>query len=301
MDRLKGVEYFKRIYELGSFTAAADEFQCSNAVISKYVRFLESWTGSKLINRNTRTISFTDEGERFYEYCLSTIEQTNQLLDSVADSDHLSGELVIACPVSLSMKVMAPLVFRFQEAHPQLSIRLQMSDQLTSLVGSGVDLAIRGVEAPEDSSLIATRLGALDRVLVASPSYLASAGMPEKVEDIRQHQCLIYSLSTDSRSWEFIPSGVSRSDGGPVRVTVSGPLVADNSLLLVDAAVAGLGIALVPRAYIKQELADGELQELTLDARPAPRSIYAVYSDRHYLPRRARLFIDFLRTGFEPG
>lgn len=295
MDRLKGVEYFKRIYELGSFTAAADEFQCSNAVISKYVRFLESWTGSKLINRNTRTISFTDEGERFYDYCVSTIEQTNQLLDSVADSDTLSGELVIASPVSLSMKVMAPLIFRFRKAHPQLSIRLQMSDQLTSLVGSGVDLAIRGIGTPEDSSLIAIRLGALERVLVASPAYLASAGTPSNVEDIRRHQCLIYSLSTDAKSWEFVPAG-NNEDDTPLKVAVSGPLVADNSLLLVDAAVAGLGIALVPRAYIEQELADGKLQELDLDARPAQRSIYAVYSDRHYMPRRARLFIDFLRT-----
>ena len=172
MDRLKGVEYFKRIYELGSFTAAADEFQCSNAVISKYVRFLESWTGSKLINRNTRTISFTDEGERFYTYCLSIIEQTSEMLDSVADTGDLSGELVIASPVSLSIKVLSPLILQFKKEHPSLSLRLQMSDQLTDLVGSGVDVAIRGIEAPEDSSLVAMRLGSLDRILVASPASL---------------------------------------------------------------------------------------------------------------------------------
>ena len=301
MDRLKGVEYFKRIYELGSFTAAADEFHCSNAVISKYVRFLESWAGSKLINRNTRTISFTDEGERFYTYCLSIIEQTSEMLDSVADTGDLSGELVIASPVSLSMKVMAPLIFQFRQAYPQLTIRLQMSDQLTSLVGSGVDLAIRGIGSPEDSSLIAVRLGALERVLVASPMYLASAGTPLTVEDLRQHQCLIYSLSTDAKSWEFVPAGAAGRSHAPFSVAVSGPLVADNSLVLVDAAVAGLGIALVPRAYIRQELADDKLRKLELDALPARRSIYAVYSDRHYLPRRARLFIDFLRASLESG
>ena len=194
MDRLKGVEYFKRIYELGSFTAAADEFHCSNAVISKYVRFLESWTGSKLINRNTRTISFTDEGERFYTYCLSIIEQTSEMLDSVADTGDLSGELVIASPVSLSIKVLSPLILQFKKEHPSLSLRLQMSDQLTDLVGSGVDVAIRGIEAPEDSSLVAMRLGSLDRILVASPGYLAEAGVPATIDDLPSHQCLMYSI-----------------------------------------------------------------------------------------------------------
>lgn len=292
MDRLKGVEYFKRIYELGSFTAAADEFQCSNAVISKYVRFLESWTGSKLINRNTRTISFTDEGERFYRYCVLITGQTGQMLDAVADSDDLSGELVVASPVSLSIAVLGRLFIRFQKENPALSIRLQMSDQLTDLVGSGVDLAIRGVEAPEDSSLIATRLGALDRILVASPGYLATAGEPVSMEQLRSHKCLVYSLSSDANQWEFLPSTGSEK---PVSVEVTGPLVADNSMILVEAAKEGLGIAMLPRSYIETELDNGSLRELNLDAVPVPRSIYAMFSDRRYLPRRARKFIEFLK------
>jgi len=295
MDRLKGVEYFKRIYELGSFTAVADEFRCSNAVISKYVKFLESWTGAKLILRNTRTISFTDEGHRFYEYCRSITEQTEHLLDSVANTGELTGQLVIASPVSLTMKVLAPLVFQFQNEHPQIAIRMQMSDQITDPVGSGVDLAIRGIEAPEDSSLIAVRLGSLERILVASPSYLNRVGTPETVGSLGQHQCLIYSLSSDANHWEFSPSA---GDIVPLSVTVSGPVTADNSLVLADAAKAGLGIALLPRTYVQQELVRGELQELHLDAHPIPRSIYAVYSDRKYLPKRARLFTEFLKTAF---
>lgn len=293
MDRLKGVEYFKRIYELGSFTAAADEFQCSNAVISKYVRFLESWTGSKLINRNTRTISFTEEGERFYTYCLSIAEQTGEMLDSVAESGPVSGELVIASPVSLSIKVLAPLILQFQKENPSLSIRLQMSDQLTDLVGSGVDVAIRGIEAPADSSLIAVRLGSLERILIASPEYLARAGTPTNVEQLQSHHCLLYSLSSDAKRWEFLPSTGSRKTKS---VSVTGPLVADNSMILIEAAKEGLGIAMMPRAYVAEQLSNGSLQQLEIDADPVPRSIYAVYSDRRYLPRRARDFIDFLRN-----
>ncbi|MEP1214833.1 MAG: LysR family transcriptional regulator [Marinobacter sp.] len=296
MDRLKGVEYFKRIYELGSFTAAASEFQCSNAVISKYVRFLESWTGSKLINRNTRTISFTEEGERFYNYCVSITGQTNELLDAVAATDSLSGELVIASPVSLSIAVLGPLFIRFQKENPLLSIRLQMSDQLTDLVGSGVDVAIRGIEAPADSSLIATRLGALDRILVASPGYLRSAGVPTAIEELRSHQCLVYSLSSDANRWGFTPPCGSDE---PVSVEVTGPLIADNSMILVEAAKEDLGIAMLPRAYIDAELRNGSLQQLRLDADPVPRSIYGMYSGRRYLPRRARRFIDFVKSSLE--
>ena len=292
MDRLKGVEYFKRIYELGSFTAAADEFQCSNAVISKYVRFLESWTGSKLINRNTRTISFTDEGERFYTYCLSIIEQTSEMLDSVADTGDLSGELVIASPVSLSIKVLSPLILQFKKEHPSLSLRLQMSDQLTDLVGSGVDVAIRGIEAPEDSSLVAMRLGSLDRILVASPGYVAEAGVPATIDDLPSHQCLMYSMSSDAKRWEFL---LSTGSGQTKSVSVAGPLVADNSMMLIEAVKEGLGIAMVPRDYVAAELGAGTLQHLKLGAEPVPRSIYAMYSDRRYLPRRAREFIRFLR------
>ncbi|MDL0433488.1 LysR family transcriptional regulator [Marinobacter sp. TBZ242] len=292
MDRLKGVEYFKRIYELGSFTAAANELQCSSAVISKYVRFLESWTGAKLINRNTRTISFTDEGERFYRYCVSITGQTNELLDAVTDTDNLSGELVVASPVSLSIAVLGPIFIRFQKENPSLSIRLQMSDQLTDLVGSGVDLAIRGIEAPADSSLIATRLGALDRILVASPGYLRNAGEPTTIEQLRSHKCLVYSLSSDANRWEFMPPTGSEE---PVSIEVTGPLIADNSMILVEAAKEDMGIAMLPRAYIEKELRNGSLQQLTLDAYPVPRSIYAMYSDRRYLPRRARKFIDFIR------
>lgn len=140
--------------------------------------------------------------------------------------DRLRG--VVASPVSLSIKVLGPLIIQFQKANPSLSVRLQMSDQLTDLVGSGVDVTIRGIEAPADSSLIAMRLGALDRVLVASPDYL--------------------------------------------------------------------GIAMLPRAYVAADLSAGPLQQLDLDADPISRSIYAVYSDRRYLPRRARELIEFLRN-----
>lgn len=292
MDRLKGLEYFKRIVELGSFTAVAEEFDCSNAVISKYVRYLEDWTGSRLVNRSTRAISITEEGQAFYSYCVEVLNNTSDLLDTLNPGDSASGQLVVACPVSMSVKILAPALFRFQQQHPELVIRLRLSDELTDLVSEGVDIAIRGIGQPDDSTLVAIPVGAMPRCLVASPAYLEQRGTPDTIADLADHQCLVFSLSQDSQRWAF----GSESEGTQVTVPVSGPLIADNSLMLVEAAKAGLGIASVPEDYVSEELETGRLVRLNLHPAPAPRTIYAVYTSRRHLPKRARLFIDFLKA-----
>lgn len=290
MDRLKGIEYFKRIVELGSFTAVADEFACSNAVISKYVRFLEDWTGARLVNRNTRTINITEEGQAFYRYCVSVLTSTTQVLDSLQDHDTLSGPLVVACPVSLSVRILAPALFRFQKAHPELVVRLRLSDEISNIISEGVDLAIRGTGVLEDSSLVATRLGGMPRCLVASPDYLAGHGTPRSPGELNRHQCLIFSLSQDGQHWEF-GEGQGRQS-----VSVHGPMIADNSLMLIEAAKAGLGVAMVPSGYVQSELDSGGLVRIEMSPAPTPRTIYAVYPARQHLPRRARLFVDHLKT-----
>lgn len=294
MDRLKGIEYFKRIVELGSFTAVADEFGCSNAVISKYVRFLEDWTGARLVNRNTRTISITEEGLAFYDYCVKVQTGTTRMLDSLNDEDSLPGPLVVACPVSLSVRILAPALFHFQQAHPDLVVRLRLSDEMTNVISEGVDLAIRGTGSLDDSSLVATRVGDMPRCLVASPAYLARHGTPQSVADLGEHQCLIFSLSQDSEHWAFGDGTAQQT------VAVNGPIIADNSLMLIEAAKAGLGIALVPTGYVRSEVHDGELVTIDLTPAPAPRAIYAVYPARQHLPRRARLFVDHLKAELSP-
>lgn len=291
LDRLKGLEYYKRIYELGSFTAVAEEFACSNAVISKYVKFLEDWVGAKLINRNTRTISFTTEGEQFYQYCLKINENTASLLDNLGHNDTVKETLSIASPVSMCLKVISPLIAEFHRLHPSINVKLNMSDTVLDLVESGVDLAIRAIAKPEDSSLVAKHITQIDRIIVASDAYLASRGTPSTVAELANHDCLIFSLSSDSNEWSFVSNDSQKTTE---RVAVSGPIIADNSLFLIDAAKAGLGIASLPRVYIEEELASGILREITLNAELQPRSLYAMYPDRRYLPQRARHFLDFI-------
>jgi len=298
LDRHRGIEYYKRIRELGSFTATAEEFGCSNAVISKYVNFLEDWVGARLIVRNTRTISFTEEGERFYEYCCRALEQTQAMLDSLDSSGAPQGKLVVAAPLSSSLRILAPLVSEFRREYPAIDLHWLMSDRQVDLVEAGVDLAIRGIGESRDSSLIATRLGAMPRVLVASPAYLDARGHPERIDDLAEHDCLIFSLSSDSSEWEFVnPDDPKR----PLRVSVQGPLVADNSLFLVEAAVGGQGIVSVPLAYVQSELASGKLVELSLGHALTSRTLYALYPGRRYLPLRARLFIDYLKSKLAPA
>lgn len=289
MDRLKGIEYFKRIVELGSFTAVADEFGCSNAVISKYMRFLEDWTGVRLVNRNTRTIRMTEEGLAFYDYCVQVLTGTTQMLDSLDERDTLDGTLVVACPVSLSVRILAPALFRFQQKHPELVVRLRLSDEMSNLIAEGVDLAIRGTGTLDDSTLVAARVGDMPRCLVAAPDYLERHGAPRSVQELATHRCLIFSLSQDSQQWEF-GDGQERQT-----VAVNGPIIADNSLMLIEAARAGLGIAMVPSGYVHSEIANGDLVKVSLTPAPTPRTIYAVYPARQHLPRRARLFVDHLK------
>ncbi|EAT13587.1 LysR family transcriptional regulator [Bermanella marisrubri] len=296
MDRLKGLEYYKRIVELGSFSAVADEFDCSNAVISKYVKFLEDWVGAKLINRNTRTISFTEEGKQFYEYCLRIDETTANLLDSFTNGTSQKEVLSIASPVSMSLKVLSPLIIEFNRLHPSIKIKLDMSDQVLDFVASGVDLAIRAIEKPQDSTLIARHVTEIDRVVVASEGYLTDKGTPKTVAELAEHECLIFSLSSDSHEWSFIDNNDPQKTK---HVRVNGPIIADNSLFLIDAVKAGLGIASLPKAYIEDELASGLLKEIKLDASLQPRSLYAMYPDRRYLPKRARLFLDFIKQKIE--
>ncbi|SFM00347.1 LysR family transcriptional regulator [Marinobacter zhejiangensis] len=289
MDRLKGLEYYKRIVELGSFTAVAEEFDCSNAVISKYVKYLEDWTGARLVNRNTRRISITEEGQSFYDYCVNVLASTDQVLDVMAQDDNASGQLVVACPVSMSVKILAPVLFRFQKAYPGLTVRLRLSDEITDVISEGVDVALRGTGTLTDSSLVATAIGHMDRCLVASPDYLEAQGVPDRIEALSDHQCLIFSLSQDSLQWEF--GNDSRRS-----VPVSGPLIADSSQMLVEGAKAGLGIALVPKGYVLPELEAGTLTEIHLRPQPTPRTLYVVYPGRQHMPKRTRLFIDFLKA-----
>lgn len=291
MDRLQAMRCFVRVVKLGSFSAAADELGCSNATISKYVKHLEDWVQNLLLQRSTRSLQLTEAGQLFYEYCLRIEQETLELHDQLSqERQQVAGRLVLSAPVSLTLTLIGPLLLDFQNQHPQLQLELRLSDQPVDLVREGIDLALRASAELTDSTLVAMPVIRLQRIVVATPTYLETHGTPLQLEDLDQHNCIVYSRSSDATDWEFATGDGIRS------VRVHGKLEVDNSLLLIQALLHDQGIGLVPRVMVEKELSKGTLLPVLDNCLPLDRTLYAIYPNRQYLPRRVSALVAYLKA-----
>ena len=289
MDKLRAISVFRRVVELGSFKGAAEDLNLSKAAISKNIRELEGSLQSPLINRTTRKLSVTDEGQAYYQ-------QVRQILDDLDNADRaifdstqtLSGVLRISAPMSFGLVLINAAICEFMHAHPDIKVELVLSDQYTDLVGGGFDIAIRGGSL-QDSSLRQRKLLTLKRTLCASPDYLANNSQLISPNDIEQHNCMIYSLSHTATQWVC-------SDGKETH-TLSikpGSYIVNNGLALIQAALAGLGVILTPNTLIQSELKSKQLLPVLPGFSFEPHALYAVYPQHKQESRRLRILIDFL-------
>lgn len=293
MDRLQAMRCFVRVVKLGSFSAAAEEMACSNATISKYVKYLEDWMQNLLLQRSTRSLQLTEAGQLFYEYCLRVEQETQTLHDQLSqERQQVAGRLVISAPVSLTLTLLGPLLLDFQNEHPQLQLELRLSDQPVDLVRDGIDLALRASAELADSNLVAMPMIPLQRVVVATPAYLERHGRPVQLEDLAQHNCIVYSRSSDATDWQFTVADQVRA------VRVGGRLSVDNSLLLIQAVLHHQGLGLVPRVMVDKELAAGTVLPVLTDYPPTARTLHAIYPNRQYLPRRVSVLVAYLKSRF---
>jgi len=290
MDRYLALQCFCRVVEAGGFSAAARDLKNSPSMVTKYIRHLEQWTGSRLLARTTRCMQLTEAGERFYDYCRRVLDDTERTLDLLhAAHGELSGRLVLAVPVSLTLTFLKAHLHAFQTAYPGIELELRLSDRPVDLVRDGIDLALRSQAQLDDSSLVAVPLMVIRRAVVAAPHYWREHGKPEQPSCLATHNCLPYLLGCDATRWQF--------DGpcGPQAVEVRGNFRADNSLLLVDAMLQGVGVGLVPLAMIRSEIFEGRLETVLDDWRAEPRKMFAVYSSREHLPERVRILLHFMK------
>lgn len=291
MDRYVAMQCFCRVVEAGSFAGAAKSLGWSNAVVTKYVQFLESWTQTRLLARTTRAMRVTPAGERFYDYCRRVLADTEATLDAVREPDAaLDGRLVVAAPVSLSLSYLHDHLHAFRRRHPAIVLEVRLDDRDTDLVRDGVDVALRGRASLDDSGLVALPLCRLQRVLCASPAYFSKRPRPAHPRDLEHLDCLVYTLGSDANAWRL-----EDASGEAHTVRVDGTFRANNTLLIVDALRRGLGVGLVPRATVQRELADGTLVTLLDGCTAEPRTLYAVYPSRRHLPERARALVEFLK------
>ena len=289
MDKIRALTIFRRIVELGSFQAAANDLNVSRATVSKNMNELEETVNTPLINRTTRQLSVTEAGQAYYrEVCsaLDTILHAEQTL--FFNHEQTTGKLKVAAPLSLSIVLINKLICEFSEHYPSVSIEVFMDDEQKDLISQGVDVSIRGSGSLSDSSLKSRKLLRLKRVLCASPEYLESSPDICHPFDITSHQCLLYSLAS-SNKWLF-----SRGDTSEELEPLASKYIVNNSLAIVKACQLGKGIAMVPRIYVESLLETGRLIELLPDWTPEVHYLYAVYPNSRANSKLVRHFIDFL-------
>ncbi len=289
MSQFKQLAAFVGVAQRGSLSAAAQAEGVTPAIIGRRIDALEARLGVKLLVRTTRRITLTFEGQAFLEDCQRLL---NDLANAVAAVSlggvKASGHLRLSAPAGFGRRHVAPLVMRFLDANPEVTVMLDLSDRLVDLVNEGIDCAVRIGEL-SDSSLVSVKLGDMPRAVVASPDYLARHGTPRTLEDLAAHDCL--SLG-QQRGWTF------RVGGQNVSIKVSGRLECNDGAVLHEWALAGKGLAWRSLWEVGEDLRSGRLVSVLEDLAAPPMGIYAVFPQRRQLPLRVRLFVDALKAAY---
>ncbi|HUE93305.1 LysR family transcriptional regulator [Pseudomonas sp.] len=287
MDRLMATRVFVEVVERGSQTAAAEALEMSRAMVSRYLAELEGWVGARLLHRTTRKLSLTGAGEQLLGQCREMLAVAEAMQGvSQGRNEAPRGNLRIACSQSFAQAWLVHALNDFTSLYPQVSVDLLVGSQAVNLVEARIDLALR-ITNQLDPNLIARQLAVCRSVVCASPAYLEKHGTPQHLAELSQHNCLSYAYFGRS-IWAF-----SRA-GEPHAVAVSGNLSANESMVLLEAALAGGGISLQPRYSVGGHLRSGALVQLLPDYQPQELGIHALYGTRRQMPPTLRVLLDFL-------
>jgi DNA-binding transcriptional LysR family regulator len=297
MDKLKQIETLVAVASKGSLTAAARAEGVAPAIIGRRLDALEARLGVKLMVRTTRRITLTHEGSAFLEDCQRLLTDLANAEASVsAGGVKASGHLRITAPAGFGRRHVAPLVPRFRELHPEVSLSLNLSDRVVDVAAEGFDCAVRVGDLP-DSSLVSVRLADNRRLCVATPQYLQRHGRPQTPADLARFDCL--TLSSDAsqvRGWAFsVPREDDPSQRDIVHLRPGGPLDCSDGQVLHRWCLGGYGIAWRSTWEVESDIAAGRLVTVLDDFAAPPNGIYAVFAQRKHLALRVRLWIDFLK------
>ena len=321
MDRLEAAKVFVTIVERGSMIGAANALDMSRSMVTRYLSEMEEWSGARLLHRSTRSLSLTPAGEQVLDYCHRLLELANE----VPAVNHAAvaiprGLLRISCSQFLAHQILTPVVRQYLVSYPQASVNLHVSSQTVDLVAERIDLAIR-ITNELDPNLIARRLGECESVVCAAPSYLAARAAVLHPEDLTQHNCLTYSYFGDVM-WRFYQTAVAvkqhqalksdpklnqgqaanqvlnMSQGQAFNVPVNGNFSANDSMVVLNATLAGEGIAMQPLWAAKPYLDSGQLVPLLTKFTPQSLGVYGVYQSRKHMQPALRVMMDMLVAYF---
>ncbi|KAA5929866.1 LysR family transcriptional regulator [Pantoea sp. Bo_2] len=284
--------------EQGSFTRAAERLDVSKAAMSQKIKELEQIAGVLLVQRTTRSVRLTSAGEKLVEELREPFARIEQSFFSVRDTaGPVRGLVRITAPVAFARQQLVPIIGEFLRDYPQVRLQLDVTDRIVSLSSEGFDLAIRHSDTLPETH-VALPLCDTQTVLVASPAYLNEQGIPNTPQDLGQHNCLYYPRGVESPRWRF----VTVADGEEVQVRIQGSFATNNSESIRDAALQGLGIAMLPDFSAREALAAGSLQQVLPEWLPVEAFAARLWIVRPWaaqVPRAVTLLTHWLRARFD--
>lgn len=288
MDRLESMSTLLAVIEAGSLSAASRRLKMPLATISRRISDLEGHLKARLLNRSTRRLTLTNAGQSYVQACRRILGEVEEAERSVSgEYTTPKGELIVTAPVVFGRLHVLPIAVDFLKAYPEIDLTLVLRDRVVDLLEERVDLGVR-IGALPDSSLVAFRVGAIGRVVCASPAYLASRGAPRTPRELAGHDCITFRGPMRPDAWTF-PSG----EAGAL-VSARSRLVVDSAEAAVDAAIAGVGITCVFSYHVAEAVKAGQLALLLQAFEPPVLPVSLVYASGGLLPLKMRAFLDFV-------
>lgn len=288
MDRFTSMQVYTSVVELGSFTAAANVFRMSSGMVTKHINAIEKRLDATLIKRTTRRLQVTEVGKAYYESCKDILKKIE---DAEAGTAILSGKpkglLKVTASLWFGSITLTPLICDYLNQFPDVSVELSLSDRFVDIIDEHFDVAIRIGEL-SDSSLIARKLATVELSICASPAYLNKHGTPTKPEDLKNHECLGFTNWRSQSGWKVVEKALTNQGMSRSRFD------SNNGQALRQAALKGIGIILMPKVLLAQDIQAGQLVEVLKEFTPPSRPVNAVYPKERQTTPKLASFVDYL-------
>jgi len=289
MDKLRAINLFVKLADLGSFTRVAEQTNASKSMISKEIARLEDELGARLLHRSTRNVQLTHVGEGYLTRAREILAKVNESDNFVQDlQQNLRGKLKVNAPMALGITDLATLFADFMEANPEIELDIHLGDENLDLVEHGFDLGFRASSTPVDSNYVGRPLTEFSYRVCASADYFEQHPKINLPKDLAEHNCFIYSYFHGKNTWPI-------EDG----VQVKGNLKVNNTPFMMESIKRGLGLGFIPDFVCKHAIDAGEVIEVLADSKKPKLTLYALYPARHFVPAITVQCIEYLEKWFE--
>jgi len=288
MDKLRAIQLFVRLADLGSFTRVAEQVNSSKSMVSKEIGRLESELGTRLLHRSTRNVQLTHVGEGYLQRAREILSKLDDADNFVQDlQQNLRGKLKINAPMALGITDLSLLFVDFMKAYPEIELDIHLGDESIDLVEQGFDLGFRASSQPIDSNYVGRPLTRFTYKVCASVDYFEKHSGITGPKDLKDHNCFIYSYFHGKNVWPI-------EDG----IAVTGTLRVNNTMFMMESIKQGLGLGFIPDFVCQQAIDSGQVVELLGDSEKSILTLYALYPARKFVPEKLVLCIEFLEKWF---